>query len=147
MPFGMTSAGTGVCYGLRRWMVAVLRLTILSLLVLFGTAAAMAAAVDSVPRIDPAPSCRAASRAGNLEADMKNCLREEQAARDQLVKEWSSFRAADRASCVELSTVGGEPSYVELLTCLEMAKAAHEVPSDKLAPSDTAEPESRRRRP
>ena len=35
---------------------------------------------------------------------------------------------AQQAHCVSLSKVGGSPSYVELLTCLEMAKAAKALP-------------------
>jgi hypothetical protein len=107
---------------------------------------AMAAAGDSVPRIDPKPSCRGVSRSDNAQTDLKNCLQEEQGARDQLVKDWGKFRAADRASCVQLSTMGGEPSYVELLTCLEMAAAAREGPPDMLAGSDLATPSRRRTR-
>lgn len=124
------------------------RLAIFSLLVLIGGSAAMAAASDSVPRLDPSASCRGASRGGDPQADLKNCLQEEQGAHDQLVKEWSTFASSDRASCVDLSTMGGESSYVELLTCLEMAKAAREAPPDELAPSASAQPAaSSRRRP
>jgi hypothetical protein len=33
---------------------------------------------------------------------------------------------------VSLSGLGGSPSYVELLTCLEMAKAAANLPAEPL---------------
>jgi len=33
-----------------------------------------------------------------------------------------------RTRCVSLTGLGGSPSYVELLTCLEMAKAANDLP-------------------
>jgi hypothetical protein len=35
---------------------------------------------------------------------------------------------AQRTGCVRFSSLGGSPSYVELLTCLEMAKQAKELP-------------------
>ena len=54
--------------------------------------------------------------------EKKNCLESEQATRDELVKQWSSFNAADKISCVNELRMGGESSYTELLTCLEMAR-------------------------
>jgi hypothetical protein len=42
--------------------------------------------------------------------------------RDQLVKQWAKFDRADKTSCVNESEMGGESSYTELLTCLEMAR-------------------------
>lgn len=129
------------------WDVTVLRIIVFLFLVLVGAGAARAAAADPVPRIDPTPSCRGATRGGNAEVDLKNCLQEEQAAHDQLVKDWGNYSASDRASCAQLSTMGGEPSYVELLTCLEMAKAAREAPDALLATPERAPPTSKRRRP
>jgi hypothetical protein len=84
---------------------------------------------DSVPQLNVRTSCSAANRGGGATQDMNNCLQEEQLARTQLVKDWGQYAAADRSGCVELSTMGGSPSYVELLTCLEMAKAAKESPA------------------
>ncbi len=98
------------------------------ILLLVTSSLVCAAGGDAVPRIDPAPSCRGASRALNANADLQHCLQAETAAHDQLVKEWTTFAASDRASCVQLSMLGGEPSYVELLTCLEMATAVREAP-------------------
>ena len=54
--------------------------------------------------------------------EKKNCLDSEQAVRDQLVKQWSSFSASDKSDCTKESEMGGESSYTELLTCLEMAR-------------------------
>jgi hypothetical protein len=45
-------------------------------------------------------------------------VRDEQAARDQLKKEWRQFSATARGTCAE--TPGIAFSYTELLTCLEM---------------------------
>jgi len=53
--------------------------------------------------------------------NLDTCINSEEATRDQLKKGWSEFPAADRAECVSASKIGGLPSYVELLTCLQMA--------------------------
>ena len=37
-------------------------------------------------------------------------------------QQWPQLSAADKAQCVPAATVGGTPSYTELLTCLEMAR-------------------------
>lgn len=83
-------------------------------------------AADRVPILNIEPSCRAATAAaitGGRNEDA--CKKDEQAARDKLEQEWSQFTPAQQAHCVRLSTLGGSPSYVELLTCLEMDKAAN----------------------
>src|SRR5262245_23795480 len=46
------------------------------------------------------------------------CTADENDAHNQLAKSWSQYRSADRANCV--ATMTELPSYVELLTCLQM---------------------------
>jgi hypothetical protein len=58
-------------------------------------------------------------------------MSDEQSARTTLVAQWESFAASDRVSCAQSEDAGGAPSYVELLTCLQMAKAARAIPADK----------------
>jgi hypothetical protein len=41
---------------------------------------------------------------------------------------------------VSLSTLGGSPSYVELLTCLEMAKAVAKLPAASKQPETIKKP-------
>jgi hypothetical protein len=96
---------------------------------LFVASQLLITVADSVPELNVRTSCSAANRGGGATQDMNNCLQEEQDARTKLVKDWGQFATADRSGCVQLSTMGGTPSYVELLTCLEMAKAAKEGPS------------------
>ncbi|HEY7296840.1 MAG TPA: hypothetical protein VH684_02795 [Xanthobacteraceae bacterium] len=89
------------------------------------------AAADGVPKINVQPSCKAA--AGGiigLKQDIQTCLKEEQNVHDQLVKEWSQFRPADRASCTRLATMSGGGTYTELLTCLEMMRDARKLPTE-----------------
>jgi hypothetical protein len=78
---------------------------------------------DEVPRFDVRPSCRAgANSAISLAKDADTCVKNETAARDQLAKVWANFAPADRVRCADMTRLGGPPSYVELLTCLEIAR-------------------------
>ena len=85
-----------------------------------------------VPRLDVEPSCRAAAdaRARPSGRTAEACLRDEQQARTDLQKEWDTYAAADRARCVRLVNQGGAPSYVEMLTCLQIAKASQQLPEE-----------------
>jgi hypothetical protein len=70
------------------------------------------------PNFDLATSCRDAS-AGST------CVADEQAARAELAKGWSTYPSAERARCSALAGMPGFQSYVELLTCLDMAAQAN----------------------
>ena len=84
---------------------------------------------DGVPAFDTAPGCRAAVTVmpGSFEA----CMNDEQGARAKLASQWDRFAAPDRASCTQNETVGGTTSYVELLTCLQIARDANSLPESK----------------
>ena len=58
---------------------------------------------------------------------MQACMADEQNAHDQLLKTWTKFNGADRAICVS-TMMDFEPTYTELLTCLEMASDARKLP-------------------
>lgn len=89
-----------------------------------------AAAADEVPNFNVGPGCRAtATAAVSTNRDESACKADEQTARTKLEQEWGQFDAAQRSHCVRLSALGGSPSYVELLTCLELAKAAADAPT------------------
>jgi hypothetical protein len=78
------------------------------------------AVADRVPTFNVEPICRdVASRAAPI-GTMDTCMKTEEAARAQLMREWSQFAPADKSHCLQLSTLGGEPTYTELLTCLEL---------------------------
>jgi hypothetical protein len=85
-----------------------------------------ASIADDVPTYDLAPSCRAETV---TTASDRSCMKDEQAARDMLVKQWSQFAPSDRATCRQVEETGGAPSYVELLTCLQLAAAAKKIPN------------------
>lgn len=80
---------------------------------------------DRVPEFDVAVSCRAATSAGlSVSQSYQSCMNDEQSARQQLGRDWSTFAAADRSRCTTESSSDGLPSYVELLVCLQMARDA-----------------------
>jgi hypothetical protein len=98
--------------------------------------------VDKVPAIDVEQVCAGIAQQGgvsfrdaNIAVEKKNCLDSERAIRDQLVKQWSSFSAADKAACTNEATMGGESSYTELLTCLEMARDVRTLRNEVEKPS------------
>jgi hypothetical protein len=83
------------------------------------------AVADQVPKFDIARSCKldAAAAAGlAVDQSIKSCMTDEQKARQQLASQWSKFPAAGRASCTSQESIGGTPSYVSLLTCLQMGQ-------------------------
>src|SRR5712664_3023044 len=74
---------------------------------------------DTVPTFDIARECH---YEGGSAANVEQCSQDEAAALRQLKTEWVQFVGADKRPCVETTQIGGFASYVELLTCLEMAR-------------------------
>lgn len=104
-----------------------------------ATTSSVAPAVSgSVPVIDVEQVCDGIARQGGstlydrgIQEAKQHCLKTEQETRDELVRSWKTFLLADQSHCVSESKMGGESSYTELLTCLEMAQAVrklHEEP-------------------
>ena len=60
--------------------------------------------------------------AGDPKVAFSQCMEAEQRDRETLSKEWSTFAADDKRHCTAETTMGGESSYTELVTCLEMAR-------------------------
>ena len=87
-------------------------------------------AIADVPVYDVAPSCRAAVTV--MPGSFQACMNDEQTARAQLDASWDRFTPSQRENCVQTeNNTGGPPSYVELLTCIQMAKDAQSLPQDK----------------
>jgi hypothetical protein len=85
--------------------------------------------VDSVPTLNVEQVCTGIAQQGGvtfhdsaIAQEKKDCLDSEKAIRDELAKQWPSFDGSDKVHCTNESTMGGESSYTELLTCLEMAR-------------------------
>ena len=76
---------------------------------------------DTVPKFDSVREC---NLEGGPSADVTRCSRDEAAALRQLQEGWAQYTGADRKDCTAEATIGDFASYVELLSCLEMARDA-----------------------
>jgi len=95
---------------------------------LFGLLADGALA-DDVPKLDFTKSCRADVAAYPGGGGNKACLTDEQNARKTLVRQWKQFEQDSRTRCTRMVTdMVGSQSYVELLTCLQMARDVKKLP-------------------
>src|ERR1700733_11916725 len=105
---------------------------------IFASAAALVAATcagqaDGVPDLNLDPVCRGIAQqakspgeVGGPDLAFAQCVKSEQAMRQKLVNEWSTFRPAEKANCIG-SEKGGYASYTDLVTCLEMARDARKM--------------------
>jgi hypothetical protein len=89
--------------------------------------AILSARSDDIPTLDVNPVCHGIAMQGELEAGLQQvsfeqCVKSEQEVREDIKKEWSTFSTADKSHCVALAKTGGESSYTELITCMEMAR-------------------------
>lgn len=76
------------------------------------------------PKLDVEATCRSAERVQRTlsdNADKNACLNSERSAESDLKKRWGEFPAAAKRQCTQQFQAGGFPSYVELITCLELA--------------------------
>jgi uncharacterized membrane protein len=76
---------------------------------------------DDVPKFDIKATCRGVA-ANGTEDTSRGCEASEQDARAQLERRWTSFKPDSRRVCTQETQIGGSPSYVEVLTCVEMAE-------------------------
>ena len=102
-----------------------------ALLPIILTASHVVLAADTVPKFDVERTCRPAAAAGILPGrDSSACQRDENDARSKLEQDWTQYTAAQRSQCAGFVGLDHAPSYVELLTCLEIAKQAKELPQE-----------------
>jgi len=85
-----------------------------------------------VPTIDIQKTCRAAASVmvnlmggSTSQNDVEICLETENKARQQILKDWSTYQASDREGCIQANVY--LPSYTEWLTCFEMNKSVREA--------------------
>ena len=90
-----------------------------------------AAHASDVPTLNVTPTCTPIGNDKTFPIDTKQCLKTEQEVREQLVKEWANFPAADRSLCTAMASMGGMASYVALITCLEMKRDVAKLPNDR----------------
>jgi hypothetical protein len=80
---------------------------------------------DTMPRFDVRPTCRAAvtlAGGGSEGRTVESCMAGEEEARKNLEKDWAKAPSTEHTQCIGTVKVGGSPSYVELLICLEMMR-------------------------
>jgi hypothetical protein len=77
------------------------------------------AVADAVPQFDIVRECQ--GEGGTKETEQR-CAEDEIQARDQLHAEWIQFSPSAIIQCNGETNIDGTPSYVELLTCLEMER-------------------------
>ena len=76
-------------------------------------ASVLLAHAQDVPVLDIEPVCRGiaqqaatAGERGGPDLGLAQCIKSEQATREQLAREWSTFAAADKASCIGEEKLG-----------------------------------------
>jgi hypothetical protein len=82
---------------------------------------------EAVPTFNVDNHCKFVARAAQPVGKFDICMEDEKEARTQLMNRWTQFAPADKARCVSESTMGGDPTYTELLTCLEVATDARKL--------------------
>jgi hypothetical protein len=103
-------------------MSAVQRIALVSLLFGLQVAAAFA---EGPPKLNVTRTCNGAAQATGRAKEA--CLEDEQVGQSILAKKWSKYRADNKTRCVALVQIGGVPSYVELLSCLDALQDAKGV--------------------
>ena len=87
----------------------------------------MVAFADEVPTYDVRATCRGEAQ-DVATSRTTACVTQEQKARETLVSQWGQFAPESRTTCIQ-AQAGFSPSYVELLTCLQIAREVKGLPS------------------
>jgi hypothetical protein len=103
----------------------------LSLVALLGQSIAIHAA-DKVPVLNVEPLCKATvedDKANGIAdpQDFSTCMDDEKKAQKQVGAIWATSPSAVRNQCETTATIGGNQSYVDLLTCLQAEAIARSV--------------------
>src|ERR1700756_1888509 len=94
----------------------------LAITVALSNTAALAQPGEQVPTFNINRNCSSEAATGvDIQPTMELCVRDEAEAKKQLEQEWSKLGSDRKRECVVESTIGGDQSYVELLTCVEMS--------------------------
>lgn len=97
--------------------------------ILFGGLSTPMALAAELPSLDVAPLCHGIAdqgadplQAGDQSVTFSQCMQSEQRDRGTVAKEWSGFSPLSQQVCTDEAMAGGDSSYTDLLTCLEMAR-------------------------
>ena len=74
----------------------------------------------------------AADTGGADKQRVPSCIcRREDRRRDTITRDWATYPPRDREHCARLAALGGiASSYVEMLTCLQIARDTKTLPAD-----------------
>jgi hypothetical protein len=87
----------------------------------------VSALADGPPKLNIGSSCDAAAKgAVSAGRDKEACLGDELAAQEMLARNWAEYSRAHKTQCVAMTTQGG-PSYVELISCLDIMRDADAI--------------------
>jgi hypothetical protein len=100
------------------------------------------AIADAPPKFDAAPGCKAAAAINqsldlSVSQDYESCMNDEESARSELVQNWNTYPADAKTRCVGQTTVGGTPSYVEVVECIIVTV---NVSNDSATPTQDTKP-------
>jgi hypothetical protein len=104
--------------------------------VILGAASAALAKDSGPPNIDIQKICRESSNAlsgltGNDNQDFDACVNDEQAAREQLAKDWANYPAPAKSACIKPNEY--LPSYVEWQSCVDLTRDVIKMRRDQAA--------------
>ena len=78
-----------------------------------------------MPQFEVGLTCRDTSNLDPTDVgSFKVCMSDEMGEKKQLASKWVSYPAGARSRCSAETVIGGDPSYVELSTCLELDQNA-----------------------
>jgi hypothetical protein len=108
-----------------------LLITASAVTVLAATAAMTEPAkTQQLPHLNVDPVCRGIARhagspgeRGGPDLSYRSCVANQLRVRKSLAPRWSGFSRTARANCIGSVNAGGLPSYTELSTCLQIARA------------------------
>jgi hypothetical protein len=94
---------------------------------------------DEYPTLNVAQVCHGIADQSDFQDGLSTvtfdqCIQAEHDEREAVIKQWSTFSLDDKRHCIAEATMGGDSSYTELLTCLEMARdvrVLHKQTSDQ----------------
>ncbi len=91
-------------------------------------------AAARLPSIDLQRLCHTSERttaglSGDLTKTFDSCMSDEREAREQLLRDWMTYPSSDRALCMRATDY--LPSYVEWITCAEMAKDLRRIRKER----------------
>ncbi|MGI8525499.1 MAG: hypothetical protein ACR2K5_04870 [Pseudolabrys sp.] len=82
---------------------------------------------DGVPQFEVDLACRPVNVGLTPNRTVEACRNDENRAKTELSGKWAQYPAPRRAECEQMVRMGGPPSYVELVTCLDLAQQSKDA--------------------